>query len=95
MKVRYSLGAFADRESIFKYLEPRNPQAAHKVKLAIVQAIRGLASHRLGRKTDMSGVFELIVPRHPYKIYYRIERDEVWIVHIRDARRRPWQGEGD
>lgn len=43
----------------------------------------------------MSGVYELIVPRYPYKIYYRIERDEVWIVHIRDARRHPWQGEGD
>jgi plasmid stabilization system protein ParE len=66
------------------------------VKLAIVRAIRGLASHpRLGRLTDRTDVNELIVPRLPYKIYYRVEHEEVWILHIRDARRRPWEGEGD
>jgi plasmid stabilization system protein ParE len=96
MRVRYSLRAFADREAIYDYLEQRSPQGARNVQLAIVHAIRSLASHpRLGQRTDKSGVYELIVPRRPYKIYYRIERDEVWIVHIRDTRRRPWQGEGD
>jgi hypothetical protein len=44
------------------------------------------------RKT---GVYELIVPHLPYKRYYRLEHEEVWILHIRDARRRPWEGEGD
>ena len=96
MRIRYSLRAFADREAIYDYLEKRSPQGARNVQLAIVQAIRGLALHpRLGRTTDKPGVYELIVPRRPYKVYYRIEHDEVWIVHIRDARRRPWQGEGD
>jgi toxin ParE1/3/4 len=96
MKVRYSPRAFADREAIYDYLEKRSPQGARRVKLAIVQAIRGLGLHPLiGRLTDKPGVFELIVPRRPYKVYYRIEGQEVWIVHIRDARRRPWEGEGD
>jgi hypothetical protein len=26
---------------------------------------------------------------HPYTAYYRIEGDEIWIVHIRDDRRKP------
>lgn len=96
MRVRYSLRAFADREAIYDYLEKRSPQGARNVQLAIVQAIRSLALHpHLGRPTDRSGVYELIVPRRPYKVYYRIERDEVWIVHIRGARRRPWQDESD
>jgi toxin ParE1/3/4 len=96
MKVRYSPRAFADREAIYDYLEKRSPQGARRVKLAIVQAIRGLGSHpRIGRLTDKPGVYELIVPRRPYKVYYRIEGAEVWVVHIRDARRRPWEGEGD
>jgi addiction module RelE/StbE family toxin len=96
MKVRYSPRAFADREAIYEYLEKRNPHAAREVKLAIVRAIRGLAWHpRIGLLTDKPGVYELIVPRRPYKIYYRIKGAEVWIVHIRDARRRPWEGEGD
>jgi toxin ParE1/3/4 len=96
MRVRYSPRAFADREAIYDYLEKRSPQGARNVKLAIVQAIRGLASYpRLGQLTDRSDVYELIVPRLPYKVYYRLDREEVWILHIRDARRRPWQGEGD
>jgi toxin ParE1/3/4 len=96
MRVRYSLRAFADREAIYDYLELRSPQGARDVQRAIVQAIRSLASHpRIGQRTDRPGIYELIVPRRPYKIYYRIEGDEVWIVHIRDARRRPWQEEAD
>src|ERR1700730_16336550 len=68
MRIRYSLRAFADRESIYDYLEKRSPQGARNVKLAIVQAIRSLALHpRLGRITDKLGVHELIVPRRPYR----------------------------
>jgi toxin ParE1/3/4 len=93
MKVRYSPRAFADREAIFAYLDQRSPQGARNVKRAIVNAIRFLGSHpRMAPLTDEPGVHELIVPRRPYKIYYRIKGEEVWIVHIRDARRQPWEG---
>jgi len=96
MSVRYTLRAFADRETIFDYLEKRNPSAARNVKRGIEQAIEALASHpRIGQPTDKPGIYELTVPRRPYKVYYRIDRDEVWILHIRDARRRPWSGEGE
>ena len=96
MRVRYSFRAFADREAIYDYLEQRSPQGARNVQLAVARAIRSLASYpRLGQRTDRPGVYELIVPRRPYKVYYRIENDEIWILHIRDARRRPWEGEGD
>lgn len=94
MRVRYSPRAFADREAIFEYLDQRSPQGARNVKRAITHAIRLLASHpRMAPLTDELGVRELIVPRRPYKIYYRIEGEEVWILHIRDARRRPWEGD--
>ncbi len=93
MKVRYSPRAFADREAIFAYLDQRSPQGARNVKRAIVNAIRLLGSHpRMAPLTDEPGVYELIVPRRPYKIYYRIKGEEVGIVHIRDARRQPWEG---
>jgi plasmid stabilization system protein ParE len=96
MRIRYSRRAFAEREAIFDYLEKRNPQGAHNVMGAIKSAIRSVGLHpRLGQVTNRVGIYELIVPRRPYKVYYRIEREEVWIVHIRDARRRPWQGDGD
>jgi len=93
MKLRYSPRAFADREAIFAHLDQRSPQGARNVKRAVVNAIRLLGSHpRMAPPTDEPGVYELIVPRRPYKIYYRIKGEEVWIVHIRDARRQPWEG---
>ncbi|HLZ03245.1 MAG TPA: type II toxin-antitoxin system RelE/ParE family toxin [Bradyrhizobium sp.] len=68
-----------------------SPKGAINVRRAVVRAIRSLETHAgLGQPTDLAGVRELVVPRYPYKIYYRIEGEEIWLLHIRDARRRPW-----
>jgi toxin ParE1/3/4 len=91
MRVRYTRRAFAEREAISDYLSERSPKGADTVQRAIVRAIRTLEAYpQLGRLTDVGRVRELTVPRFPYKIYYQIEGDEVWVLHIRDARRRPW-----
>jgi plasmid stabilization system protein ParE len=29
--------------------------------------------------------------QHPYKVYYEVEGEEVWILHIRHTARRPWR----
>jgi plasmid stabilization system protein ParE len=91
MRVRYTRRAFSDRESIFDYLDERSPQGALNVQRAIASAIRSLEAYpRLGRLTEVGEVRELTVPRYPYKVYYQIDGDDIWVVHIRDARRRPW-----
>jgi toxin ParE1/3/4 len=91
MRVRYTKRAFIDREAIFDYLAECSPNGALNVRRAIVQTIRRLEGYPdLGRRTEVAGVRELVVPRYPYKIYYRVEREEIWLLHIRDARRRPW-----
>ena len=41
-------------------------------------------------ETDESAVRELTIVRYPYKVYYQIEGDEIWVVHIRHTSRRPW-----
>jgi plasmid stabilization system protein ParE len=93
MRVRYSPRAFAEREAIFAYLDAHSPQGARNVKRAIVNAIRLLGSHpHMAPPTDIPSVRELSIPRWSYKVYYQIEQGEIWIIHIRDARRRPWQG---
>ncbi len=90
MKVRYTRRAFNDREAIYDFLEERSPNGATNVQHAILDAIHALTSYpRLGQRTEFADVYELTVPRYPYKVYYRVEGDEVWILHIRDARRRP------
>jgi plasmid stabilization system protein ParE len=44
----------------------------------------------LGRLTMLAVVGELVVPNYPYRIYYRVEGEKIWILHIRNTRRRPW-----
>ena len=66
------------------------------------QAVKNLIERRNSRLsefpfiapvTDEPGIYELTIVRYPYKVYYEIAGDELWIVHIRDSRRQPWEGE--
>jgi plasmid stabilization system protein ParE len=96
MRVRYTPRAFADREAIFDYIDRRNPRAALEVKTYIEKRISELGNsvfrHRM---IPNLGVYALWLGRYPYIVYYRVVRDEIAIVHIRHAARRPWEGEGD
>ena len=94
MRVRYSPRAFADREEIFAYLDQRNPRAAREVKAFIKRRIVSLAENPArSRIIKELGVHAHWVGRYPYIIYYRVVGDEVRIIHIRHAARRPWEGE--
>ena len=97
MRVRYTPRARADLEAIFSYLDARNPAAAVSVKRAIEQAAAALAlAPYIGVVTDRSPEFRGVRAAHyPYRLYYRIRNNEVWIVHVRHTSRRPWRGEGD
>ena len=95
MRIRYTPRAFADREAIFDYIEKRSPKGALGVKQAIENSIKRLEDFPYSAPaSDELDIRELIVPRRPYKVYYRVVEDEVWIVHIRHSARRPWLGEG-
>jgi addiction module RelE/StbE family toxin len=94
MRVRYTPRAFADREEIFAYLDRRNPRAAREVKTLIKQRIISLGDNpKRSRLIKDLGVHAHWLGRYPYIIYYRVVGDEVWIIHIRHAARRPWEGE--
>jgi plasmid stabilization system protein ParE len=94
MRVRYTLRAQADLDAIYTYLDARAPVAAQSVKTLIERRIAMLAEFpHIAPETDQPGVYELTIVRYPYCVYYEISGDEIWIVHIRDARRRPWSDE--
>jgi plasmid stabilization system protein ParE len=97
MRIRYTLRARADIESIFAYLDSRNPAAALAVKREIERAAAALGVlPYLGAVAERSPEFRAVIVGHyPYRIYYRIRGNEVWIVHIRHTSRRPWSGESD
>ena len=70
------------------------PIAAQSVKEVIEQRIASLTDLPfIAPETIEPGIRELTIVRYPYKVYYEVAGDEVWILHIRDARRRPWRGE--
>jgi toxin ParE1/3/4 len=92
MRVRYTLQAQRDLDSIYTYLDRRSPAAAQSVKNLIEHRISGLADFPfMAPETSESGIYELTIVQYPYKVYYEIEGNEVWILHIRDSRRRPWK----
>jgi plasmid stabilization system protein ParE len=95
MRVRHTPRARADIEAIFAYLDSRNPSAARGVKRALDQAVELLALFPLaGPEIDRAPQFRgLLVGRYPYRLYYRIRDDEVWIVHVRHLRQRTWEGQ--
>ena len=89
MKVRYTRQAVVDLLGIADYIRDRNPSAAIDVETAVRSTIDLLADYpKIGRDRPELNARALGVPRYPYTAYYRIERDEIWIVHIRDDRRK-------
>jgi plasmid stabilization system protein ParE len=95
MRVRYTPEAFADRERIFEYLRERSASGARNVMASISDAAKLLREQpHSGYKTDDPSVRVLFVRRYPYKLFYRIQADDIIeIAHIRHTSRRPWAGE--
>jgi len=93
MKVRYTVRARADLNDIYGYLRERAPASAEAVKSLIERRIARLADFPLmAPTTDEPGIYELSIVRVPYKIYYEIQGNEVWIIQIRHTARQPWSG---
>ncbi len=84
-------------EAIAEYLEARNPEAARRVGARIGDMINLLLKFpNMGHKGALPGTREMVVPRLPYIIVYRIESDAedgrlaiIGVYH--GAQRRPGQ----
>ena len=91
MKVRYTVRAQGDLDAIFNYLDRRSPAGAQSVKNLIERRIASLAEFPLmAPVTEEPDIRELTILRYPYKVYYEVQSDEVWIIHIRHAARQQW-----
>jgi addiction module RelE/StbE family toxin len=90
MRIRYTPRAFADREAIFHYIEERSPQAAGDVFRRIKQRINELAEQPYtGTKTTRPGIYKLWIAPYPYRVFYRVDGDDIVILRIRHTSRRP------
>lgn len=84
-------GENLDREKA--YIAERNPSAARRTAARILTAIDRLGRHsNLGRPGRVPGTRELVVPRTPYIVPYRVKGDTVQILRIFHTSRR-WPGD--
>jgi toxin ParE1/3/4 len=85
--VQWSAAAKTDLDEIIAFIHGRNPQAATRVKQAMVQATLKLEQFPdIGRGTLRHGYRLLVVTGLPYLLGYRIMPDYVEIGAVFDGR---------
>ena len=89
MKINWSSFAIQDLAAIRTYIAEFNPLAAENVAARILYAVNFLSDHpHMGVETHRTDVRKLIVGQSPYVIPYRIERGEIEILEVFDARQK-------
>jgi plasmid stabilization system protein ParE len=94
MRVVFHPGVGDDLEAIFRWLRTERPTVVEPLSREIGDAIG-----RISVWPEMAPVAEkrkhirvLTLMHHPYRIFYRVRRDAVEILHIRHTSRAPWPG---
>ena len=94
MNAVWSPEAIADLLEIRKYIAENDPSAAQQIVLQIVDAVetRLVTRPEIGRPGRVPGTRELVVPRTPFIIPYRVKNNAVQILRVYHAARK-WPGE--
>ena len=83
MNIRYSRRALSQLASVHEYLLARNAAAARNVTASIRSTIARLREMPLlGKLTDEADVHVIIEPEFLYRVFYRVEHQQVFVVRI-------------
>lgn len=90
MRVRFAPRAFSDLDVIRTYIHQFNPTAAGRV-ISVIERIASQLSDfpESGQPSDELDAPVAFSRRYPYRLYYRIAANEIVILDIRHAARRP------
>lgn len=91
MRIRWTPAAAEDLEHIKDYLTEHLPQFALSTVLELYESVRSLkASPRRGRIGREERTRELLLPRLPYIVVYRLKEESIEVLHIyHGAQNRP------
>ena len=90
MNILWSPEAIEDLNSIRSYIADDNPAAARAVVLQIVQNIqRLLPDHpQMGRPGRVPGTRELVIPKTPFIVPYRLQSNVIQVLRVYHGARR-------
>jgi toxin ParE1/3/4 len=74
MKLRFTPRAARDLAGIADYVREHSPQAALRVRAAILESLQSLVLFpHIGRQQKVDGVRKLVTRRYPYLVYYIVD----------------------
>jgi addiction module RelE/StbE family toxin len=90
MKLTWSPQAIDDLRSIRAYIGNENPQAARAVVSAIIGLVESLLARHpyAARPGRNAGTRELVIPKLPYVVPYRVADERIEILRVYHASRR-------
>jgi len=90
MTLIWSPEAIADLFALRAYIEQDDPAAAQRVALHIVRNVETLLpnSPEMGRPGRVAGTRELVVPRTPYIVPYRLVGHTIQVLRVFHGARR-------
>jgi len=86
----WSPEAVADLVALRAYITQDDPAAAQRVAVHIVRNVETLLANRpkMGRPGRIRGTRELVIPKTPYVVPYRISGDTIQILRVFHSSRR-------
>ena len=84
MIVEWSQPAAADIRSLYRFLDQRSPNAATRMVHTIVSTVNTMLSRdpMLGHPGRVHETRELVIPRTPYIVPYRVQLGRVQILRV-------------
>jgi toxin ParE1/3/4 len=89
-RLRYTLPALADLDSVLDYIAARSPQGARRVQTRIQAVIDLLTQHPfIGTRTNDPAIRRMTTSPYPYLIFYEATDAELIVHAVRHAARDP------
>lgn len=90
MQVKWLREAIRNLEQEADYLAEKNPAAANAMLQHIRSSVSLLAQHPgTGRPGRVPGTRELVIPRYPYLIPYRVRGEALEVLRVFHTSRKP------
>jgi toxin ParE1/3/4 len=89
LRILWTEAASEDLEALCAYVGADNPTAAARQVLPVVEAVENLLPQKpaLGRPGRVPGTRELVVPKTPYIVAYRIKLGVLQVLRVPSAAR--------